>query len=169
MQERLEGAESSLETDKEERLRQRREQADAFEAAEAQRVEEANARQAVLEQEWRERADGVVVPLEEVAASQRVGGPRCYVIDRWGVRPKAEQQKDQADDWRRYAVWLGLGAALVALIAVVYAVAVEVNASIIVAKLALTVVFVGLAGYAAKQSSEHRNREIRARDGLICS
>jgi DNA anti-recombination protein RmuC len=61
MQERLEGFESSLETDKEERLRQRREQAEAFEAAEAQRIEAANARQAELEQEWREvKSRGVV-------------------------------------------------------------------------------------------------------------
>jgi len=164
MQERLEGFESSLESDKEERLRQRREQAEAFESAEAQRIEAANVRQAELEQEWRERADGVVVPLE--ASAQRAEELVDLVATSstaGAFSREAREQKDQADAWRRYAVWLGLGAALVALIAVVYAVAVEVNTSIIVAKLALTVVFVGLAGYAAKQSSEHRNREIRAR------
>jgi hypothetical protein len=42
-------------------------------------------------------------------------------------------------------------------------VAVEVNTSLIVAKLALAVVFGGLASYAAKQSAEHRDREVRAR------
>jgi hypothetical protein len=58
---------------------------------------------------------------------------------------------------------LGLGAAVVALIAVVYAVTIEVNTSLIVAKLALAVVFGGLAGYAAKQSTGHRDREVRTR------
>jgi len=161
---RLQTYETNLETERQESLKLRAEQAEAFERAQTERVEKANANIAAVEQELRERADTVVVSLE--SSSKRAADLVDLVATSstaGAFGKEANQQKGEADTWRRYAIRLGLGAAVVALIAVVYAVAVEVNTSLIVAKLALAVVFGGLAGYAAKQSAEHRDREVRAR------
>jgi hypothetical protein len=62
-----------------------------------------------------------------------------------------------------YAIGLGLAAVAVAAFAVVYAAFVEAKPALIAAKVALAAALLGLAGYAAKQSAEHRGREVRAR------
>lgn len=162
--ERLQTYETNLETERQESLKLRAGQADAFEQAQKDRAVKADAHMAEVESELRERADQVVVSLE--SSAQRAADLVDLVATSstaGAFSKEADLQKGEADKWRRNAILLGLGAAVVALVAVVYAVTVEVNTSLIAAKLALAVVFGGLAGYAAKQSAEHRDREVRAR------
>lgn len=161
---RLQGYESTLETEREEALRQRNEQASAFEEAQGERTEKAEKAVSSLEQEFRDRGDRVVVSLEQSATRAEELVDLVATSSTAGAFSKeADEQKFEADKWRRYAVLLGLGAGVVALAAIFYAVTVEINTSLIVSKLALALVFGGLAGYAAKQSAEHRTREVRAR------
>ncbi|HVQ57896.1 MAG TPA: hypothetical protein VMS60_03205 [Solirubrobacterales bacterium] len=79
-------------------------------------------------------------------------------------KKEAEEQKHEADLWRLLALGLGGFAVLVALVAVVLVVeGVADGNSFIFAKIAAITLLLGIAGYAAGQSGQHRHREKRAR------
>ncbi len=162
--ERLQGYESNLETERAEGLRQRGEQVEAFQAAQVERASRAEEILAGFETDLRNRSAEALESLEQsreraselvdlVATSSTAGA----------FGKEAHAQKAQADRWRVYAIGLGLAAVAVAAFAVVYAAVVEAKPALIAAKVALAAALLGLAGYAAKQSAEHRGREVRAR------
>lgn len=101
-----------------------------------------------------EEKHGRVAKLVDLVATSATAG---------AFGKEAEEQKKEADNWRGHAVKLAFGAAGVALIALLYAIFVETSVTLILTKLAVSVVITGLAGYAARQSAQHRRREIRAR------
>lgn len=72
---------------------------------------------------------------------------------------EAKEQAKKADAWRGWAILLALAAALSTLL-VFFA---DSDVATLTARLTLTVAIGGLAAYAARQSSRHRNREERAR------
>lgn len=77
---------------------------------------------------------------------------------------EAKEQKRQADRWRWFAIVGGVVAVLVALAAVVLAAeGIGNGASMIVAKVTAVTLLLGIAGYAAGQSGQHRRREQRAK------
>jgi hypothetical protein len=79
-------------------------------------------------------------------------------------KSEAEEQRHQADLWRFFAISGGGIAVLVALAAVALAVEnIGSGASMIVAKVTAVTLLLGIAGYAAGQSGQHRRREQRAR------
>jgi len=80
-------------------------------------------------------------------------------------KTEAEGQKKEADQWRRNAIRMGTAAAVVAILAVALALlgAGNGSASLIVAKITAVTLLLGIAGYAAEQSGQHRRREQRAR------
>jgi hypothetical protein len=79
-------------------------------------------------------------------------------------KKEAEEQKGEADLWRLFALALGGVALIVALVAVGLAIAeVAGGSSFLFAKLAAITLLLGVAGYAAGQSGQHRRREKRAR------
>jgi hypothetical protein len=79
-------------------------------------------------------------------------------------KTEAEEQKKQADKWRRNAIVGGAFAVFVALAAVVLAVGEwGGGAALIVAKVTAVTLLLAIAGYAAEQSGQHRRREQRAR------
>lgn len=79
-------------------------------------------------------------------------------------KTEAEEQKKEADQWRRNAIIGGAVAVLVALAAVVLAVGEwGGGTALIVAKVTAVTLLLGIAGYAAEQSGQHRRREQRAR------
>lgn len=81
-----------------------------------------------------------------------------------GFKKEAEEQKRQADIWRWFAILGGAVAALVALASVGLAIEeIGDGASMIVAKVTAVTLLLGIAGYAAGQSGQHRRREQRAR------
>jgi hypothetical protein len=79
-------------------------------------------------------------------------------------KTEAEEQKKEADQWRVFAFLGGFLAVFVALAAVVLAVG-ELGGgpALIVAKVTAVTLLLGIAGYAAGQSGQHRRREQRAR------
>jgi hypothetical protein len=79
-------------------------------------------------------------------------------------KTEAEEQKEEADQWRLFALLGGFLAVLVALAAVVLAVGEwGGGTALIVAKVTAVTLLLGIAGYAAGQSGQHRRREQRAR------
>lgn len=79
-------------------------------------------------------------------------------------KTEAEEQKEEADQWRLFALLGGFFAVLVALAAVVLAVGEwGGGTALIVAKVTAVTLLLGIAGYAAGQSGQHRRREQRAR------
>jgi hypothetical protein len=77
---------------------------------------------------------------------------------------EADEQREQANLWRLFALIGGGVAVLVALAAVVLAVEnIGDGSSMIVAKVTAVTLLLGIAGYAAGQSGQHRRREQRAR------
>jgi hypothetical protein len=82
-----------------------------------------------------------------------------------GFKTEAEEQKDQADKWRNNAINLGILAAAVAIAAVVLAAVGDGgnSAALLIGKIAVATLLLGIAGYAAGQSGQHRRREQRAR------
>ncbi len=95
------------------------------------------------------------IDMVDTAATSSIAG---------GFKKEAEEQKEQADRWRRNAIVCGAVAVLVALGAVVLAVGQwGGGAALIVAKVTAVTLLLGIAGYAAEQSGQHRRREQRAR------
>jgi ElaB/YqjD/DUF883 family membrane-anchored ribosome-binding protein len=95
------------------------------------------------------------IDMVDTAATSTIAG---------GFKKEAEEQKEQADQWRRNAIIGGAVAVLVALAAVVLAVGEwGGSAALIVAKVTAITLLLGIAGYAAEQSGQHRRREQRAR------
>jgi chemotaxis protein histidine kinase CheA len=79
-------------------------------------------------------------------------------------KEEAEEQRKQADQWRRFALIGGVITILVALAAIVLAVAeIGDGPSMTIAKVTAVTLLLGIAGYAAGQSGQHRQREQRAR------
>lgn len=79
-------------------------------------------------------------------------------------KKEAEEQKREADQWRIRALGFGGIAIGMALFAVILAVEeVGDTSSFIFAKIAAITLLLGIAGYAAGQSGQHRHREKRAR------
>lgn len=77
---------------------------------------------------------------------------------------EAEEQRAEANLWRLLALAGGGFAVLVALVAVILALeGLGDGASTIVAKVTAVTLLLGIAGYAAGQSGQHRRREQRAR------
>lgn len=76
---------------------------------------------------------------------------------------EANEQKRQADQWRRNAIRVGLLAAGVGLAAVIASFILDSSPSAVVAKVAAVALLIGIAGYAAGQSGQHRRREQRAK------
>jgi hypothetical protein len=76
---------------------------------------------------------------------------------------EAKYQREQADRWRRIAISLGLVAAGVGIAAVIASFFVDASSSVVVAKIAAVALLIGIAGYAAGQSGQHRRREQRAK------
>lgn len=76
---------------------------------------------------------------------------------------EATQQKKAADRWRLGAVAFGVVAAALAVWAILHAQVGGDSAADLISKGLGTIVFGGIAGYAAKQSSDHRNREKSAK------
>lgn len=117
-----------------------------------------------MEEELRTVADDLVGEIrEQLAAAKDLVG----VIAASGVthefNKEALAQKEQADRWRRTAVVLSLGA--VAGVGWAVATTTTGNPPVMatVAKLVGSLVFFGIAGYAANQSARHRDREEVAR------
>jgi hypothetical protein len=95
------------------------------------------------------------IDMVDTAATSSIAG---------GFKKEAEEQKEQADQWRRNAIIGGAVAVLVALAAVVLAFGEwGGGAALIVAKVTAVTLLLGIAGYAAEQSGQHRRREQRAR------
>jgi uncharacterized protein YeeX (DUF496 family) len=163
-EQRLQGYESNLETEREEGLRLRGEQAEAFQAAQSERASTAGERIDTIVNDLEQRSETVMSRLE--ASQQRVANLVDVVVTSstaGGFAKEANDQKDEGDTWRMRAIALGFLAVVFAVFAVVYAIAVKVDSSLILAKAAAIVAAAGLAGYAARQSAEHRRREVRAR------
>lgn len=76
---------------------------------------------------------------------------------------EAEAQQEQADAWRRYAIYGGIAAAIVGIAAIVASFFNDPSPSLIIAKIAAVTLLLGIAGYAAGQSGQHRRREQRAK------
>ncbi|HEX6666148.1 MAG TPA: hypothetical protein VF081_06095 [Solirubrobacterales bacterium] len=91
--------------------------------------------------------------LVDTAATSSIAG---------GFKKEAEKQQEQADRWRRYAVLIATVAALVGVAGIIASFFYEANTSAIVAKVAAVTLLLGIAGYAAGQSAQHRRREQRA-------
>lgn len=117
-----------------------------------------------IENDLKERADSIFKSIEEkrdraeklvdlVATSATAGA----------FGKEADEQKGQADAWRKNAIIAASVAAAVTLLALIYAVFVETSTTLIVTKGLLSVFIAGVAGYLARQSAQHRRREIRAR------
>jgi hypothetical protein len=133
-------------------------------AAEALKSDQESAKQAVSD--LTERSNETMAFLSEkkqeaidmvdVAATSSTAG---------GFKKEAEEQRSQADLWRYIAIIGGAIAAVVALVAVAFAVEGigGGDASLIIAKIAAITLLLGIAGYAAGQSGQHRRREQRAR------
>lgn len=95
------------------------------------------------------------IDMVDVAATSSTAG---------AFKKEAEEQKLEADQWRIRALGLGGLAIGVAFFAVILAVEeVGDTSSFIFAKVAAITLLLGIAGYAAGQSGQHRHREKRAR------
>ncbi len=161
---RLQQYESNLETERAEGLKLRGDQAEAFQKAQTERADEARQLIGGLETELKQRSEEAIAGLER--SRERVASLVDLVTTSTtsgGFGAEANRQKTEGDKWRSRAVIFGLLATGVAVFAVIYAVSVEVKMSLVIAKIAVVVTLAGLAGYAAKQSAEHRGREVRAR------
>ena len=141
--------------------------AEAIERLNAATTTAAESQQAAAESalaELTERGEAVIADLDElrekaarlvdlVATSSTAGA--------FGKEAKA--QRDEADSWRWNAVRLGVLAVAVALVAIAANFVVDTPPSLIVAKVAAIALILGVAGYAAGQSGQHRLREQRAK------
>lgn len=101
-----------------------------------------------------ERRRDQVIQLHEVIAV--TGTASAYGTE-------AKQQKKAADVWRIVAVVFAVAAAGLAFWAIIHAQGDGESVAELVSKAIGTVVFGGIAGYAAKQSSDHRSRERNAK------
>lgn len=131
-------------------------------AAAKERLETAEAELAELQEKANQEVSahvGEIRRMEEESA-QLVGAiGLAGTAERYGE--EVDEQKGNADNWRRLTVVI----ALMAVGAVVYALGEKHPAAeTFSGKLALSVILGGIATYAARQSRYHRDREQRARD-----
>lgn len=99
--ERLQTYETNLETERQESLKLRAEQAEVFEQAQKDRTVRADESTAEVEKEMRERADQVVLSLE--SSAQRAAGLVDLVATSstaGAFSKEADQQRSEADTWR---------------------------------------------------------------------
>jgi hypothetical protein len=163
-EERLQSYETTLATEREEWLRQRSQQAEEFQAAQGSRASEYKEAIDGALADLNRREDEVMKGLEASRVRvEEVVGVLVASSTAGGFAKEANQQKEEADTWRIRAIWLGFLALGIAVFAVVYAIAVKTETNLILAKAAAAVAAAGIAGYAAKQSAEHRGREAVAR------
>jgi hypothetical protein len=166
---RLRGYESNLETEREEGLRLRGEQAQAFQEAQADRaakanasIEEAKAELDLLKASSRRQTEGWVEDIQRMKEdSEKLVGVIGTIgtAERYGQ--DAKEQKKIANVWRWITVGLGLSA-----IGGVIAAILEKHpaAETYAGKIALALVLGGVATYAANQSKSHRDREKHSRN-----
>lgn len=137
-------------------------------------------------QELREKAEASATSFEAEAAKVREGleergnatiksleglrGEAAALVDLVATSStagafgkEAEAQKAEADKWRDRAIGLGIAAGVVALIGIGLSIAFDTSVSLVVAKIAAVALLLGIAGYAAGQSGQHRRREQRAK------
>lgn len=163
-EEKLQSYETTLATEREEWLRQRSQQAEEFQAAQDSRSSEYKESVETMTADLAQRGDEVMKGLEASRVEvENVVGVLVASSTAGGFAKEANQQKEEADTWRFRAIMLGFLALGIAVFAVVYAIAIKTETNLIVAKAAAAVVAAGIAGYAAKQSAEHRRREVLAR------
>lgn len=162
---RLQSYESNLETERAEGLKLRGEQAETFQAAQAERTEQARQSIHDLESELKQRADEAVLGLE--SSRERVAGLVDLVTRSTtseGFAGEANRQRGEADVWRMVAVVIGgITAALGIAFVVLYSERIGTSTDAVITKAVAVLALGALAGYAAKQSAEHRHREVRAR------
>jgi uncharacterized membrane protein YsdA (DUF1294 family) len=131
-------------------------------AAVAERVEQADTDFSELLSNSRNEVDERVGEIRrmENESAQMVGAiGLAGTAERYGE--EVDQQKAIADRWRLATV----GLALLAVGGAIYAISGDTSSTqTFASKLALSVIFGGIAAYAARQSSYHRGREKRARD-----
>lgn len=106
-------------------------------------------------------ANELIAELErkDAAAEELVGSISIRgTADRY--EKEAQSQAEIADKWRVATVGIGLLAGVAAGSAAFFS---DQNAAHIAGKLVLGLLLAGLAGYTARQSAEHRRREVNAR------
>jgi hypothetical protein len=168
-------------------------QAQEFEAAEKKRKEdfadlvdelEAQATKRAEEQKVADEAALAALRGEMTALREETAAEAAEIIDRLAKREQeaaalvdlvatsstagaygkeAEEQKTVADNWRGWVLKIGALAAGFAVFSVVYTIREGFELEEFLPKLVLTVLIAGLAGYAGKQSADHRRREMRAK------
>jgi hypothetical protein len=141
---------------------------EAYEAWRAERLAELEQQRTDAESDFqqaiadgRQAADRLVDELKrkDAAAEELVGSISIRgTADRY--EKEAQSQAAIADAWRLVTVVVGLLAGVAAGSAAFLG---DQNAAHIAGKLALGLLFAGVAGYTARQSSEHRQREERAK------
>jgi hypothetical protein len=168
-EQRLQGYETNLETEREEGLRQRGAQAATFEEAEVDRTAKANAQlkdgEQALELLKAQSHREIKVWVNEIRRMKEDSEKLVGVIGVVGTAERygeeAEEQKKAADFWRWAAVGLGLFAVFGVIAAIL-----EKNPApeTYGGKVALSLILGGVATYAANQSKSHRDREHIARN-----
>ncbi|MDQ3644871.1 MAG: hypothetical protein M3356_05105 [Actinomycetota bacterium] len=104
---------------------------------------------------------------ERVGEIRRMEHESAQMVGAIGLAGTAERYGEEFDEQRSIADRWRLATVVLALLAVggaVYAISEDTSVETFVGKLALSVIFGGVAAYAARQSSYHRGREKRARD-----
>jgi hypothetical protein len=159
-EQRLQGYESNLETEREEGLRLRGEQAAAFQNAEAERAakaeEQLSGSRSNLELQLAGSKREVAALVDEIRRMKDDSEKLVGVIGAVGTAERygqdAKEQRKIADFWRWVTVAFGLSA-----IGGVIAAILESNpaAETYAGKIALSVVLGGVATYAANQSKSH--------------
>jgi uncharacterized protein YdcH (DUF465 family) len=99
------------------------------------------------------KKDEAVKLLDIVATSSTAGA----------FGKEADAQREQADRWRMVAIAFGLIGAFIGVGAIIASFFTDSTTSEVVAKVAAVTLLVGIAGYAASQSGQHRHREQRAK------
>jgi len=168
-EQRLQGYETNLETEREEGLRQRGEQAAAFEEAQAARTATANAGLETAKEELdllkASSHREVEVFVDEIRRMKEDSEKLVGVIGSIGTAERygedAKQQKKIADAWR----WITIGFGLSAIVGVIAAILEKHPAAETYGgKIALSAILGGVATYAANQSKSHRDREKHSRN-----
>lgn len=168
-EQRLQGYETNLETEREEGLRQRGEQAAAFEEAQAGRTAAANASleagKSELELLKASSRREIEIFVNEIRRMKEDSEKLVGVIGSIGTAERygedAKQQKKIADVWR----WITVGFGLSAIVGVIAAILEKHPAAETYGgKVALSVILGGVATYAANQSKSHRDREKHSRN-----
>jgi hypothetical protein len=143
------------------------EQADRFRAAQDERADRFQQR----EQEHAERLDRLENESQErvqtlVTEIERMQEESARLVGAIGITGTAERYGNEANEQRRIADLLRVATVVAVLLAVgvaIFAALKHRDTGLVVAKLVISLVLAGLAGYLARQSGQHRTREQNAR------